>query len=538
MKKEQIASFILNNCIIYDTKDTWLFDLRILTQSPGVGDWLGSVIANEIRSECLGIEQAKGILCTGTGGFGLAMRLSPYFGAVNFVRDTPKTRNRVGRIVEGPDLPPGFPVMLVDDLMNSGRTIDRLLEVAQEKQLVVKGIVTIVDIDYAGTRKFEAMGIPQFTLFKRQELGPTRKHPLDDELKVREPLWYHLDWNKNHVRNYVHASPTRINKRGHPVLVACGNDQSRMEAFDVETGKRVWSIQAPEHPKGITTGLTIRDEDTTGFFGTYGGSLIYSIDVITGKVKSRTKFGTAIHSTPVIDCYDRLWVMAESWNEKPGGVLGCFKHYHDGSLKQVSEFPFDEFTPTHLKLINGFHHHRIFAASNDSKVWEIDAKTMQIENIIDLPKTHVVKGWFESIKVQGQRKVLWLDDHGYAYIYDVKTKNLKSHRVMRSSHHVKPLAFHNRVIWFGNNWINCTDYNFKTLWVRQPYGVINGKIQNPNAYNIIPFTDSAGYLYHLDSTTGTFVNKHKLPGGCRQQPLTIDWRLIVPTDSEGLYCYA
>lgn len=532
--RSEIQEFILNNCLIFDIDDSdknslYLFDLRILLLSKDISESVAELFRHILKPASGDWRDNKidYILATGVGGLALAMNLTKEINSdVCFLRDSPKTRNRIGRVLEGPELKPKSNVLLVDDLINSGKTIDKIKKIAEDNQCNIVGIATIVDMDYAGVRRYEATGHKVHSLFTRRELGITRKSKDDAPITRPELSWAILDWNKGFVPNYVHGEPILYEDS-----IICGNDQSRISRIDINTGEIKWTVQAPYHPKGITTDPVI--DNNRIYFASYGSSLLHEVSAFTGRILSRVQVGTSIHSTPIVT-KDKIWVMSEVWNGKPGGLLVCLDRM---TRKTIQSWLFEDYTPTHLHRQFG----HIYCASNDGKIWRVNETTLVRELVLELPKDHVVKGWFQELagwvgKAFICNKLLFLDNKGVGYIHDVEENTTISRRLMRASHHVKPVVYGDEIVWYGNYWITCTDFDLNILSVRQLYGCVNGKPQIDDNVGIVS-ADTSGRLTWYDPTSNCFINIWQLPDSCRQQPIITKDRIIVPTDSKGLFCY-
>jgi orotate phosphoribosyltransferase len=86
------------------------------------------------------------------------------------VRKSAKGRG-TNRRVEGADLRDGVKVLLVDDVVTTGSSINEAYQVIRELGAVVTGAVTLVDRGETAKEMFKAEGIPYFAVTTYVDLG-------------------------------------------------------------------------------------------------------------------------------------------------------------------------------------------------------------------------------------------------------------------------------------------------------------------------------------------------------------------------------
>ncbi len=135
----------------------WLLDTRIPMLSSTTFKRVGAVMATRLAAK--GATQVVGY------GFGAYAIVCSILGAPNgehfvggFLREERKTHGRK-RIVEGP-IDPSKPVVLVDDILNSGRSALTALELIKSENLAVEGVATLFNFTWsAGRSRLEARGL-------------------------------------------------------------------------------------------------------------------------------------------------------------------------------------------------------------------------------------------------------------------------------------------------------------------------------------------------------------------------------------------
>lgn len=135
----------------------WLLDTRMPMLSGDMFNEVGHVLAERLRSKEL--HQVAGY---GFGAFSMvcavlaASNVPPFRGG--FIRENRKPHGR-RRLVEGP-LDPNEPVVLLDDILNSGRSASRAVSLLRGEGYEVAGLVTLFNFTWsAGRARLEADGL-------------------------------------------------------------------------------------------------------------------------------------------------------------------------------------------------------------------------------------------------------------------------------------------------------------------------------------------------------------------------------------------
>lgn len=135
----------------------WLLDTRMPMLDGALFREVGRVLAGRLRNR--NVHQVVGF---GFGAFPLVTSVlsadvqPPFRGG--FVREERKPHGR-RRLVEGP-LDPAHPVVLVDDILNSGRTASRAIALLRNEGYQVAGLMTLFNFTWSGGRsRMEAQGL-------------------------------------------------------------------------------------------------------------------------------------------------------------------------------------------------------------------------------------------------------------------------------------------------------------------------------------------------------------------------------------------
>lgn len=138
----------------------WLLDTRIPMLEGEIFDEIGEVLAERLRGR--GVYQVAGF---GYGSFPIVCAVlgadaregqPPFRGG--FVRERRKAYGR-RRLVEGP-VDRAAPVVLVDDILNSGRSASRAVALLQSDGFAVDGVLTLFNFTWSGGKaRLESEGL-------------------------------------------------------------------------------------------------------------------------------------------------------------------------------------------------------------------------------------------------------------------------------------------------------------------------------------------------------------------------------------------
>lgn len=135
----------------------WLLDTRIPMLSGTVMPEVGRLLGERLRAK--GIDQVTGF---GFGAYALVSAVvatasnPPFMGG--FVREERKPHGR-RRLVEGP-LKRGRPVVLLDDILNSGRSAWKAVELLRQDGFEVAGLMTLFHFTWSGGKqRLEQQGL-------------------------------------------------------------------------------------------------------------------------------------------------------------------------------------------------------------------------------------------------------------------------------------------------------------------------------------------------------------------------------------------
>lgn len=135
----------------------WLLDTRVPMLDGAMFNEVGDVLANRLQEK--GIHQVAGF---GFGAYALVCSVLAASSEVAFkgglIREARKAHGR-RRLIEGP-LDPAVPVVLLDDILNSGRSAAQALTRLRREHFDVVGVMTIFNFTWSsGRSRLESEGL-------------------------------------------------------------------------------------------------------------------------------------------------------------------------------------------------------------------------------------------------------------------------------------------------------------------------------------------------------------------------------------------
>lgn len=353
----------------------WLFDFRRALMRPAfmhdVSTLFWEEYAQRYPFQVGGLEIAAVPLVTG-----IAQHLYQQ-GAEDmtsfFIR---KSRKKSGlmRMIEG-TLMPGRPVILVDDIINSGSSFIRQIEVLEQLGYKVSEVWTILRFrDESYYTYFHTRGITLKTLFELNDFAqplhvanltptptPPRAHPY-------KGIWKFASDSPNHLYVVAKSDPAIDNER-----LYVGSDGGYFYALHLNDGTVAWTHRVGFSSKGKSIFSSPLLTSDLVIFGAYDGN-VYALDKKTGK--RRWVFFDADHvgSSPAIAPELGLVFVGLEFGliKKRGGIAAI--DVRTGKRAWADTHPaFTHATPYYIAR-----HRQVVIGSNDGVVRLYAAKTGEL----------------------------------------------------------------------------------------------------------------------------------------------------------------
>lgn len=215
-----------------------------------------------------------------------------------FVIRKEKKSYGTGRVLEG--MPCELPVICIDDLHNSGRSIERVSRIVDSRGLKLAALFAIVDFESARGKQWrDAKQVPVISLFGLDALG---LNLLVAKSAPALSRFFDLRWQTNLLRR---KRPFHLAEMSKPALangrLYVGCEDGTLHCLDLTSGAEVWKLSTrTTHKKGIWSSPAFVDGKV--YFGGYDGNL-YCVEGESGEVVWQRPVAEWIGSSPF---YDRL----------------------------------------------------------------------------------------------------------------------------------------------------------------------------------------------------------------------------------------
>lgn len=498
MLQEHISKSVLTYStdtqrIVYSGSGTpqvvpWLFDFRAITLHANSLDTIAELFwefFSDKRPFQVGALESAGIAIVAAIVMKSKERGTPINGF--FIR---KSRKREGLMKQIEGTLTKDPVVLVDDLINTGTSFKKMLAALEESSLPIMSLFTIVSFRSLAT--YTPLHAPLISLFTLQDFGlslhtdssPNIRDQFDAVWKFKAP---------NPAYEYVvqKSAPVIDGMR-----VYFGTDAGTFYALSKDDGSIVWSFGVGAHPEGKGIYSTPAIHKGTVYFGAYDGN-VYALDARTGEkiwvnsdadwvgsspalapdlgllfiglefglfrkrggceaIDMRTGKRVWSHRTPALTHGSPLFIREESLVVigSNDGVLYAYDA-KTGSLKWTYE------TSGEIKTTPAYDTMRrlVIAVSHDGNVYALDAQTGTRS------WTFVTSGAFYSIPLVHDNYVYVSSLDKNIYALDAQTGVKKSSFATAGRIFASPIVADNS-IWIGSNDGRLYELEPKTLSLR------------------------------------------------------------------------
>ena len=280
-----------------------------------------------------------------------------------------KSRKRHGlmRQVEGTCT--DAPIIVVDDLINSGSTLNKEIKVLAEIGGRVSDVFVVISFrDESAYTPLEGLrSVRLQNLFSLKDFGLTLSspQPVPDPQKAFETIWHFRAPDPSHHFVMQKSAPVIDDKR-----VYFGTDAGTFFALDQTTGEVEWKFQIAKHPpgKGILSSPALLG--STLYFGGYDGN-VYALDAATGSKKWVWAQADWVGSSPTVaENLGLVFIGLEFglW-KKRGGIAAL--EINTGKLAWADQtVNFTHGSPLYIQA-----EQLVVIGSNDGVIYSYDAKT-------------------------------------------------------------------------------------------------------------------------------------------------------------------
>jgi len=471
----------------------WIFDFRKVLLRADVLSTISDIFLEKFNDrlpfQVGGIEVAAIPLVAG-----IVMKSKEKNTPVNgfFIR---KSRKKQGllRMIEGE--PNAEKVILVDDLMNYGKSFIRQVEVLEALGKKVDTVFVILRFrDKSYYQYFHDKGINVESLFSLDDFTDVLKiKNLVDKKEEPVPMPFTPDWYfKSDNPNYFYVVP-----KSAPVLddtrLYFGSDSGYFWALNQADGTVAWKYKVGFHDKGKYIISSPALSHDTVYFGAYDGNF-YALDTATGKPKWIFMEADWIGSSPcVAEDLGTVFVGLEFglWGKR-GGVAALDtrtgKKKWESSMKGL----------THSSPAYDARHGIVVCGCNDNSVYAFDAKTGVLEWTYETGGE--VKASFAFDEVRGL--VCFGSFDSYLYVLKIKTGELVYKIKTKEAIYSTPLI-HDRFVYVASLDKSIYGIDLDTGAIVWTFATGGRLFASPEILGEAVYIGSNdGRLYELDAKTG------------------------------------
>ncbi len=188
------------------------------------------------------------------------------------------------------------PVILIDDLINSGTSMDKARAVIEAEEKTVSEVFVVIDYEsLAGIGWRENSGIPVTSLFKLGEFDLEMTSPKSTEIKYKyEILWRHYEKGAFPFNTVPKSTPLYVDGK-----IYMGTETGHMICVEASSGEKLWDFdaQVKNHSKGIWSSPAHHDGKL--YFGAYNGNM-FCLNAQDGSLVWKNPACEFIGSSPLI----------------------------------------------------------------------------------------------------------------------------------------------------------------------------------------------------------------------------------------------
>jgi outer membrane protein assembly factor BamB/orotate phosphoribosyltransferase len=441
ISREELLMFLRKHAIIRSSDErilspsgkpiAWLVDMRIALLDPDSAHTIARLMWTHLE-QFLPMQLA----CVEMTGIPLLSSIQAYARSLGhrvngvIIRKERKGNGRQ-RLIEG--TLDDSPVVLIDDILNSGRSIQRARTALAEIGRSITAVVSVVD--FGRPRNHLIFGdLSVFACLQLAELD-LAIHVIDDsDSKLTDflkPAWRFRSGKGNHAYTNPKSSPLLANDK-----VFFGTDAGIFWALNQSDGSKHWSFSiGTTHQKGIWSSPSFCNSRL--FFGGYDGN-VYSVDADSGEQVWRFDVADWVGSSPCcVPHLDILFVGLEYAQKGKHGSLIALE-LHTG--KVAWEFRTEQYvhcSPIYISLTNS-----VIFGDNAGKLYCLSATDGRVIWIQFLDGAVKSKASFDVTREQ----VLVGSFGGSCYAFDVYSGAPRWTALTRGSIYSTPLLCQNAVI--------------------------------------------------------------------------------------------
>lgn len=377
-------------------QDGWIFDIRKTSMKRVFLNAVGTLFWDTFKERHV---QIGGLETAAISLASACIMSSPRAYQTGFFIRKSRKKDGLMQMIEG-SLQHGTDIVLVDDIVNSGKSLIRQVEILEGLGFRVAAVWTIMrfrDLDFY--EYFKKRGIEMYSLFTLDDFESAlgvRNLDTKNETPTVQP--YHMLWKfASPTPSYHHAVP-KSDIALDSERAYMGSDIGAMWAIDQETGSVVWSYRIGFHTKrkGIFSSPAVHDGIV--YFGGYDGNF-YALDAQTGARKWVSLDADWIGSSPALaPDLGIVFVGLEFGLWRKRGGISAINMKTGKMMWSYTDMPcFTHSSPFYIR-----EHKQVVIGSNDGAVYLFEARTGKLlwkRSVRTLTETELNSG-FSAVDIK------------------------------------------------------------------------------------------------------------------------------------------
>jgi outer membrane protein assembly factor BamB/orotate phosphoribosyltransferase len=188
----------------------------------------------------------------------------------------------------------GLPIVIVDDVLNSGRSLEKARVVLEQENKTIASAFVLIDYDSPESRLWrQRRGIPVLAPFRLEEFGLSVERPKPRRMVAFHNRWHFASPDPNFFHCVPKSFPATDGKR-----VYFGSDCGVFWCLNASNGAPEWTfaVNARGH-KNLWSSPAVHDGRV--YFGSYDGN-VYCLDAETGAEVWRFTGSEWVGSSPAL----------------------------------------------------------------------------------------------------------------------------------------------------------------------------------------------------------------------------------------------
>ncbi|HXS93153.1 MAG TPA: PQQ-binding-like beta-propeller repeat protein [Candidatus Limnocylindrales bacterium] len=257
------------------------------------------------------------------------------------------------------------PIVLVDDVVNSGASLEKARAVLEQQNKRISSIYTLVDYESAmGAQWRQEHAVPVLSAFRLSQFGLSTDPPICRPMATFRNRWHFAAPDPNFFHRVPKSFPVTDNKR-----VYFGSDCGNFWCLSANSGSPEWTFQVNAHGhKNIWSSAALHDGRI--YFGSYDGN-VYCLDADTGNEIWRFTGADWVGSSPALaPDLGLLFIGLEFAVEGKRGSIAALRLDNGDKVWEHSTRRYTHASPAYSP-----ERHLVACGSNDNELFLFDAST-------------------------------------------------------------------------------------------------------------------------------------------------------------------